>query len=66
MMEQRPVKVEFVNLGPHNGMGDPDKRGSYTAFAVVKRGGSGDWPQRLVFMAPTHQLSNLADQKERE
>ena len=51
-----PIKVELFDLGPHNGMGEPDVKGSYHAFTLTEIGDKGDEPQRLSFMVPAHQL----------
>ena len=56
-----PIKVELFDLGPHNGMGEPDVKGSYHAFTLADKGGEGDWPQSLTFMVPAHQLPTRAD-----
>lgn len=51
-----PIKAELLDLGPRNGMGEPDAAGSYHAFSVVERGDKSDEPQKLTFMVPAHQL----------
>ena len=56
-----PIKVELFDLGPHNGMGEPDAEGSYHAFTLAEKGSEGDWPQSLTFMVPAHQLPTRAD-----
>ena len=56
-----PIKVELLDIGPHNGRGEPDVKGSYHAFTLTEKGGEGDWPQRLTFMVPAHQLPVRAD-----
>lgn len=56
----KPIKAKFMELGPHNGMGEPDPCGSYTAFTVFDEGGAGDMPQQLTFMVPSHQLPTVA------
>lgn len=52
----KPIKVEFEDLGPHDGMGNPHPEGSYTAFRVVDEGDAFDERQMAVFMCPSHQI----------
>lgn len=50
------IKAEMLDLGPHNGMGEPDAAGSYHAFTLTDPGDKSDEPQSLTFMVPSHQL----------
>ena len=55
------IKVELFDLGPHNGMCEPDPKGSYHAFTLTEIGDKGDEPQWSSFMVPAHQLPVRTD-----
>jgi len=60
------IKAELFDLGPHNGMGEPDPTGSYWAFTVRDLGQPGDEAQALTFLVPAHQLPTDHAQAEKE
>lgn len=56
----KPIKAEMDDLGPHNGMGEPDVQGSYRALRLIERGETPDEePQVLVFLVPAHRLPRM-------
>lgn len=55
------IKAELIDLGPHNGMCEPDNEGSYHAFTLAEKGQQGDEPQKLTFIVPSHQLPCRTD-----
>lgn len=54
----RLIKAEYEDLGPHNGMGESDTQGSYTAIRLTEHGDTNEAPQSLTFLIPTHQITN--------
>ena len=55
------IKVELFDLGPHNGMGEPNTDGSYHAFTLMEKGYNNDEQLSLSFIVPAHQLPVRAD-----
>ena len=55
------IKAELFDLGPHNGMREPNTDGSYHAFTLMEKGYNNDEPQSLSFIVPAHQLPVRAD-----
>jgi hypothetical protein len=51
------IRAELDDLGPHNGMGEPDAEGSYRALRLSEAGHTPDEePQSLTFLVPSHSL----------
>lgn len=52
------IKAELIDLGPHDGMGEPDPRGAYRAFTLYDHNPNDPTEplQSMTFMVPKHQL----------
>lgn len=59
------IKGEFQDLGPHDGMGNPHKDGSYALVRLVQNVGIGEMGQDVQMLVPRHQVENVTDLKEK-
>jgi len=50
------IKGTFDNLGPHDGMGNPHKDGSYILVRLLENVGIGEIGQDVQMLVPRHQV----------